>query len=121
MANRIIEAIAKMKQQIADRLAQGIVTAAKVAEADKGMNIEFDEFVAFQNLKSQAHVMGKLSLEEAQTIYGYLGEAGPEHFNSQAIEVKAVLNKVLAELLQTKIAMSRRNNRIGSPLGYRSN
>lgn len=111
MANRIIEAIAKMKVQIAERIATGIVTAEKVEETRKALDIAFDEFVVFQDLKSQAFVMQKLSLEEAQTIYEYLGEGGPDEFNAQTVEVKATLTRVLGELLAAKIASSGRSAR----------
>ncbi len=101
--NRIVNAIARMKAQVEARIAQGIVTAAKVEETRKALDIQWDEYVAFQELKSLASISGKLSLDEAMTVYNYLGEAGPDHFNGQPVEVKATLTQLLRELLQSKI------------------
>jgi len=101
--NRIVVAIAKMKAQIETRIANGIVTAEKVEETRKALDLQWDEYVAFQNLKSIAVTSGKLSPDEGMTIYNYLGEAGPDHFNGQPVEVKATLTQILRELLQAKI------------------
>lgn len=101
--NRIVNAIARMKAQIADRIAKGIITADKVEETHKALDLQWDEYTAFQNLKSIASVSGALTLDEAMTVYNYLGEAGPDHFNGQPVEVKAVLTQLLRELLQRKI------------------
>jgi hypothetical protein len=101
--NRIVNAIARMKLQIEGRIEQGIVTAAKVEETRKALDIEWDEYTAFQTLKSVASVSGKLTLDEAMTVYNYLGEGGPDKFNRQPVEVKAVLTQLLRELLAAKI------------------
>lgn len=97
--NRIIAGIARMKAQIEGRIAAGITTAAKVEETRKALDLQWDEYVAFQNLKSIA-AGDRLTLDEATTIYHYLGNSGPERFNRQPVEVKAVLTQVLRELLQ---------------------
>lgn len=102
--NRIVTAIDRMKAQIEDRIAKGIVTADKVEETRKALDIQWDEYTAFQNLKSIASISGKLSLDEAMTVYNYLGEAGPDHFNGQPVEVKATLTQLLQELLRAKAA-----------------
>ena len=100
--NRIVNGIARMKAQIEARIAQGLTTAAKVEEARKALDLQWDAYIVFQNLKSLAVVSRKLSFDEAMTIYNYLG-AGPDYFNSQPVEVKAVLTQVLQELLQAKV------------------
>jgi pantothenate kinase len=100
--NRVIVAVAKMKTQIADRLAQGLVTQAKIDATHKALDMELDEYVKFQELKSLASLDGKLSLDEAQTIYGYLGNT-LEHFNDQPVEVKAALTQIFKELLSARI------------------
>jgi hypothetical protein len=61
--------------------------------------MDISEYVKFQELKSLFCANGLLSLEEAQTIYGYLGNS-VEHFNSQNVIVKSVLTKLFAEMLQ---------------------
>ena len=104
--NRVLTAIAATKKQIADRIASGLVTQAKVDGLHKELDMPLDEYVRFQELKSVASMDGTLTLEEAQTIYGFLGNT-PDHFNSQPIEVKSILTKILAELLQKRIGKKR--------------
>jgi len=101
--NRVVAAIARMKAQIEERIAKGIVTAAKVEETRKALDMDFVEYAKLQELKSLAVASGKLSLDEGMTIYNYLGEAGPDKFNGQPVEVKAVLTKILKELLVARL------------------
>jgi hypothetical protein len=101
--NRIVNAIARMKAQIADRIAKGLVTADKVEESRKALDLEWADYVKFQELKSLASVNGQLTLDEAMTVYNYLGEGGPDKFNRQPVEVKWVLTQLLRELLAAKI------------------
>lgn len=74
------------------------LSSERLAELSKNMNMELDEYCRFQTLKSAA-VGSKLTLDEAQTIYGFLGNT-PEHFNNQPIAVKWVLTEVFASLLK---------------------
>lgn len=101
--NRIVNGIARMKAQIEDRIAKGLTTADKVEETRKALDMQWDEYTVFQNLKSIASISGTLTLDEAMTIYNYLGEAGPDHFNGQPVEVKVILTQVLQELLRAKV------------------
>lgn len=71
----------------------------KLAAMHKNMDMEIGEYCRFQTLKSLASTNGKLTLDEAQTVYGYLGNT-PEHFNSQPLAVKWVLTEVFASLLK---------------------
>ena len=64
--------------------------------------MEFDEYVKFQELKSAGMLEGKMTLEEAQTVYMYLGNV-PDTFNKQPFAVKAVLMQVYKELLGDKV------------------
>jgi hypothetical protein len=101
--NRVTIAIAKTEKQIEERIACGLATQDKVDTMHKTLDMAFDEYCAFQNLKSLASVSGKLTLEEAQTVYAYLGNT-VEHFNAQGIGVKVVLTKIYSELLDWKIS-----------------
>ena len=101
--NRIAVAIDKKKQENAERIAKGILTEAKVQEMHKALDMDLQEFVKFQELKSHASIAGPLTLDEAQLIYQYLGST-PEHFNKQPVEVKAVLTQVFLELIRRRIA-----------------
>ena len=66
------------------------------------LDMEFDEYVKFQELKSLGSIDGTLSLEEAMTVYGYLGNT-VEHFNAQPVPVKVVLTQLFAELIDRRI------------------
>ena len=104
--NRVTTGIAKMKAQIEQRIADKLVTAEKVEETRKNLDIQWDEYTTFQNVKSEAVMSGMLTAEEGQTIYNYLGEGGPDRFNKQPVEVKVVLTKLLSELLAIKTRRS---------------
>lgn len=97
MNNRIQSAISVCEIKVKQ------LAAEKVVNLGKQLDIQFDEFVKFQELKSVASIDGTLTLDEAQTVYGYLGNT-PEHFNRQPVAVKVVLTQLLAELLKRRIA-----------------
>ena len=101
--NRVVTAIEKTSAQINDRTAKGLVTMSQISALHKNLNMTLDEYCAFQELKSLASVSDKLTLDEANTIYGYLGNT-VEHFNAQPVSVKVVLTKIYSELLSWKIA-----------------
>lgn len=100
--NRVTTAIERMKDQIQDRISQGLTTKEEVAQSRTALDMELSEFAKFQETKSIAMMEGKLNQQEAQTIYGLLGET-VEHFNAQTVEVKYVLTKIFQELLEKKI------------------
>lgn len=102
-SNRIVAAVAKKKQDIADRIANKVTTKKAVKELHGKLDMELDEYVRFQELKSRAVLHNKLTTEEGMTIYNYLGNS-LETFNKQPIEVKVVLTGLLAELLQMSMA-----------------
>jgi hypothetical protein len=97
--NRVTAMIENQRKAIKDRLAQGLITQEKVDSHCKTLDLSLEEYCNFQTHKSLASTDGTLTLEEAQTVYGYLGET-LDHFNGQPVEVKAVLTKLYSELLQ---------------------
>ena len=97
-ANRITIAVAKMTLQIADRIASGKTTAADVELAGTRLDMSTAEHAMFQTRKSAA-IGTKLTQDEAQSIYGYLGES-VDTFNRQPIAVKHVLTSVFASLIK---------------------
>ena len=101
--NRVAKSIEKMKDQIAERIALGMTTVERVAQTHKSLDLSLDEFVKFQELKSIAMMADRLTQEEAQMIYGFLGET-TEHFNRQEVHVKAVLTQIFQELLALSIS-----------------
>ena len=102
--NRIANAVAKMKNNIESRISNGLTTKEKVESLHKSLDMGFDEYVKFQEVKSIAQLNGTLNLDEAMYIYGILGESGPDNFNNQPIEVKVILTQTLMELLQKQVA-----------------
>lgn len=106
MANRITDAFAHMKAQIADRITKGLTTAEKVRDVHKTLDMDLGEYAKFQTLKSLAVADGKLTAEEGQSIYVALGET-VSVFNDQPIHVKSVLTSLFAELLTAQIRQRR--------------
>lgn len=102
MANRIIAAIERQEQRIKENTIKNNLTPERLEKCRKDLDMQFDEYCQFQTMKSAA-MYGKLTPDEAQTIYGYLGES-VETFNGQSLAVKAVLTKVFAELLSAHIS-----------------
>jgi hypothetical protein len=99
--NRVTTAIEKLELAIPLRISAGLTTQAKVDDLHKSLDMPWDEYVKFQELKS-AYAGSKLTVEEAQTIYGFLGNT-PEHFNKQSVAVKSVLTQIFLELIKSKI------------------
>lgn len=97
--NRVTAAIQRAKARLEQRLASGETTPEQVKDLQKRLDMNAGEYCRFQELKSLAYMNGRLSLDEAQTIYGFLGET-TEHFNGQPVEVKSVLTMIFGELLE---------------------
>lgn len=103
MPNRVTTAIERMQANIQQRLQSGATTKAKLAATSRALDItDLREYAYFQEIKTLAATNGKLTLEEAQTIYVYLGNS-PSTFNRQSVAVKAVLTQIFTELLQARI------------------
>jgi len=77
----------------------------RVAEHNTTLNIGLDEYIAFQNAQAEAHAGGKLTLEEAQTVYQTLG-GSPDHFNAQPFHLKYAVTQTVQELLGAKLGMA---------------
>lgn len=102
--NRVTAGIEKTREMIHGRLAAGQVTQEKVDALHKSLDMPFDEYCTFQALKSVAMSHNKLTEEEAQTVYAYLGNT-PDQFNEQPIQVKVILTKLFSELLTWKVSL----------------
>ncbi len=96
--NRVTDKIARTKKIVAERIALNLITPEKVEENRKIADMDMEMYCDFQNRKSIASQDGTLSLEEAQTIYGYLGNT-LDHFNAQPFEVKYTLTMIYQELI----------------------
>ena len=99
--NRITTAIAKMERQIKDRITAGLTTKAKVKKTSKALDMDIAEHAKFQTLKSIAFAGGKLTQEDAQTLFNLLGSTVTV-FNRQPIHVKYVLTTVFGELISAR-------------------
>ena len=106
--NRVTASIESYKARIAERLAKGLVTQAQLDALYKTSDIDFEEYVSFNTVKSLAQAMEKITLDEAMTIYSYLGEGGPEKFNKAPLEVKTALTQWHMELMQWKMGLHRK-------------
>jgi len=93
MKNRILNGIEIYKQAA---IKKGLTEDQKAAFS-KELDMGLVEYCRFQELKS-ALAGSKLTMDEANTIYGFLGNT-PDHFNKQSVEVKAVLTQVFSELI----------------------
>lgn len=97
--NRVSNMIASVEKAVKERLAAGLITAEKIESARVEMKLPMREYASFQQLKSLANTDGTLSLDEAMTVYHYLGST-PDTFDNQPFAVKHVLFKILGELAQ---------------------
>ena len=77
---------------------KGFAKKVGLDELDRNLDMEVGEFCRFQELKSLAMLEGKLTQDEAQSVYALLGNT-PEHFNGQPVAVKSVLTQIFGELL----------------------
>jgi hypothetical protein len=103
MYNRIVAKIEAQRLDIETKLNNNLLTPEKIQGTSDALNMPLDEYVIFQELKSLAVLHNILTVDEGMTIYSYLGEAGPDYFNQQPIEVKVVLTKLFSELLSMKM------------------
>ena len=103
MSNRILAAFDRMQKQIAQRIKDGITTQSAVDKTDKALDMDFLEYVKFQEMKTLAYLEKSLSFDEAQSVYACLGES-VETFNNQPVHVKAVLTQLFKELLEARMS-----------------
>jgi hypothetical protein len=102
MENRIMASINQAAAMIKAKVDAGELTDAQVAALHKKLDIGFDEHFLYQEVKSLAQLHGKLTHDEAVTVYAYLG-GDASVFNGQGIGVKVVLTKVFKELMSWKL------------------
>ncbi len=101
--NRFVRMVNKTAIEIQDNIDCGRITAERVEEIHRELDMPEDEYVQFQELKSLAVQAELITLSEAMTIYQYLGQI-PETFNQQPIAVKAALSSFFLELLTLRKA-----------------
>jgi hypothetical protein len=94
--------LARHESNVAERLANGLVTQEKLDELHKSLDIDFSELCAFQELKTRAMLAGKLTQDEAQWVYARLGET-TDTFNAQPLAVKVCITQMMSELLRMRL------------------
>lgn len=100
MANRILV----YSEVIQDKLDK--LSPDKIAALEESMALTFKEHYAYQNKQAEAHVMGKISLDEAQTMYMALGEVGNAAngywAKGTSLALKVTITKLIGELMGVK-------------------
>ena len=98
--NRIRAAINKVNQSIADH-----GKTADLEALSRTLDITFEEYCYFQDVKSLAQADARATFDEAMTIYQILG-SGPDAFNAQPVAEKVVVTKAITELALQSRAQS---------------
>ena len=77
---------------------------------DRELAVSFLEHAKFQDLQAEAHALGILSTEEAQTVYVALGEVGSSKNGGWAagtdLALKVSVTELMKELLHAKLRAS---------------
>ena len=97
--NRVQALISNAERAIKSKLESGELTEERFVELSAQMNMEFDEYVMLQELKSLAVANQVLSVDEGMTAYAVLGET-VIHFNSRPFHEKYAMAQLFKELLE---------------------
>lgn len=100
--NRIDEEIERVQDALDEQLKLGKITKEQIDITASRLNLTFEEHFMFQEAKSEAQMNGFFNLEEAMTIYSFLGHS-PNTFNQQAPAVKMVLTIIFHGLMKKKV------------------
>ena len=99
MPNRIEAGIARINEKMKT------VSEEKLASLNESLKTDWKDLVEYQKLQSTAFACGKLTLEEAQTLYRiYGGEVpSPEKWDKLSLAEKVIGTQTADELLKIKI------------------
>ena len=98
-------------RSLTNRIHLAINRAAKLLESEdtqklndlsKKLDMTIQEHARSQELKSLAQAEGKLTLDEATTVFNILGGTA-SHFNAQSLAAKFTVTNLIRELLQAKV------------------
>lgn len=97
--NKIHARIAELTARIDALPTQGRIALSKT------LTLDLDEYVKFQNLQAGAHASGRLSVDEAQTIYLALKNwlADERDTGAATIAARFVVTQLMGELLRDSI------------------
>ena len=114
--NRIVKGASNYQKRIDECLEKGVDLQGKPIEEalkklDKEMGLTFSDHFDYQNLQARAHASGKISADEARTIYAALGEVmNSDNGGWQPhvdLAMKTVITQVIQELLSIRIKEKR--------------
>ena len=95
MANRITEFAATIRAKLKD--------VKDTTDLENDMVVVFDDHFQYQQIQAREHASGKLSSDEAQTIYMALGEVMSTKNggwkNHVDLALKVAITQMIAELL----------------------
>ena len=99
MPNRIQAAIERINEKMKQ------VSEEKLASLNEGLKTDWADLVEYQKLQSTAFACGKLTLEEAQTLYQiYGGEVpSPEKWDKLSLAEKVIGTSSAAELAKMRM------------------
>ena len=104
MADRIAAAVATHQAKI-DSLNGVGLNGMPLSEFEDTLDLTFEEFVAFQNQQTRAHASGRITTDEALTVYRLLGgECHAGNGNGGwpkgvTLAGKMVVTRLMAELM----------------------
>ena len=114
--NRIVKGASNYQKRIDECLEKGVDHQGKpIDEAletlAKPMALSFTDHFEYQNLQAQAHASGKISADEARTIYAALGEVmNSDNGGWQPhvdLAMKAMITQIMRELVSIRIKEKR--------------
>ena len=109
MANRVLDSAERYTKRIARQQRAGVDLSGRpigpaLEALDKTMALAFDEHFAFQNAQARAHAMGRLTTEEATTVYAALGETVSTTNGGWSAHVGLPLKLTITQLMGELIA-----------------
>jgi hypothetical protein len=105
MGEKIVEnRVTKMAALIQSRLDN--LSPERIEALDRGMDLSFEDHFSFQQTQASAFALGKLTLEEAQTVYlalgnGWLSKNGGWS-KGTSLAMKVTITKLIGELIGAK-------------------
>jgi hypothetical protein len=101
--NRVLDSAARMRDRIERRVKpDGSPITADLDAFERDQALTFGEWFAYQEAQARAHAMGKITTDEASTIYTALGgEAMPTDGWADGVDLalKVTITQVMGELL----------------------
>lgn len=70
----------------------------KIEAMSRSLDIELEEYAHYQEAKALAQAAGRITHDEALTLYAALGR-GPSSFNARHLAVKAAVIRSIAEIM----------------------